>query len=148
MRYLKQERPEALLSAMDHANIIALWARKLASVQCRIVISVRNVISIATHNAPNTRGRFMPYFIRKFYPWADAIIAVSKGVADDLAKVTGLSRESIQVIYNPVVNPELLEKAKEPIEYPWFTPSQSSVILSAGRLAKQKDYTTLSALSL
>lgn len=143
MRYLKQEQPEALLSAMDHANIVALWARKLAAVQCKIVVSVRNVISMAAYNAPTTRGRFMPYFIRKFYPWADAIVAISKGVADDLAKVTGLPRESIRVIYNPVVNPELLEKAKEPLKHPWFAPGQPPVILSVGRLVKQKDYPTL-----
>lgn len=143
MRYLKQEQPEALLSAMDHANIVALWARKLAAVQCKIVVSVHNVISMAAYNAPTTRGRFMPYFIRKFYPWADAIVAVSKGVADDLAKVTELTRESIRVIYNPVVNPELLKKAKEPLKHPWFAPGQPPVILSVGRLVKQKDYPTL-----
>lgn len=143
IRYLKRERPEALLSAMDHTNIVALWARKLAAVQCKMVVSVHNVISMAAHNAPTARERFMPYFVRKFYPWADAIVAVSKGVADDLARVTGLSRESIWVIYNPIVISELLEKAKEPIGHAWFAPGQPPVILSVGRLTKQKDYLTL-----
>ena len=34
---------------------------------------------------------------------ADGIVAVSGGVADDLAATLGLPRETIEVIYNPVV---------------------------------------------
>src|SRR5262245_22524426 len=30
VRYLRQYRPAALLSAMEHANLVALWARGLA----------------------------------------------------------------------------------------------------------------------
>ncbi len=85
----------------------------------------------------------MPNFIRIFYPWADEIVTVSNGVADDFASITGLRRERIQVIYNPVVTPEILEKAEEPLNHPWFTPGEPPVILSVGRLAKQKDYPTL-----
>ena len=34
VRYLRRERPQAILSAMDHANIVAIWARKLSGVSC------------------------------------------------------------------------------------------------------------------
>jgi hypothetical protein len=47
----------------------------------------------------------MPHLIKIFYPWADAIVANSRGVAEDLMKLTGLPRDKIQVIYNPVVTP-------------------------------------------
>ncbi|NLO89188.1 MAG: glycosyltransferase, partial [Clostridia bacterium] len=72
-----------------------------------------------------------------------AVVAVSQGVADDLVKTTGLMRELIKVIYNPIVTPELLEKAKESIGHPWFKPGQPPVILSAGRLTAAKDFPTL-----
>src|SRR5262245_31542398 len=39
-RYLRQHRPAALLSAMEHANLIALWARGLARVSTRVVVSI------------------------------------------------------------------------------------------------------------
>lgn len=141
--YLKREQPTAILSAMDHANIVALWARKIARVKSRVIVSVHNTLSRSTVNADTSRGRLMPRLIRMFYPWADAIVAVSKGVADDLAKTTGLPRERIRVIYNPVVTPELLEKAREPLAHPWLEPGQPPVILSVGRLTKQKDYPNL-----
>lgn len=143
LRYLRRERPEAILSALDHANIVAIWARKLARVRCRLVVSVHSTLSRATVNASTSRGRLMPSLTRMFYPWADAVVAVSQGVAEDLAKTTGLPRERIQVIYNPVVTPELLEKAREPLNHPWFEPGQPPVILSVGRLTMAKDYPTL-----
>jgi len=143
VRYLRRERPQSILSAMNHANIVAIWARKLARVQSRVVVTVHNTLSRATTNSSNFRVRLMPRLIRIFYPWADAVVAVSGGVAEDLAKTTGLPQERIRVIYNPIVTPELLEKAKKAVEHPWFAPGEPPVILSVGRLTKQKDYPTL-----
>jgi len=143
VRYLRRERPQALLSTLDHANIVALWARKLARVPNRLVVRVAANLSQSASNASSARGRLMPHLIRIFYPWADAVVAVSGGAAEDLAKTTGLPQERIQVIYNPIVTLELLEKAEEPLNHLWFAPGEPPVILSAGRLTKQKDYPTL-----
>jgi len=143
VRYLRMERPKALLSAMDHANVVALWAKKLARVPTRVVVSVHSTTSIATKRAKNMRGRMMPLFIRKFYPWANAVVAVSKGVAEDLLKIAGLPKEKIRVIYNPVITPELFAKAEEPVGHPWFRPGEPPVILGIGRLTEAKDFPTL-----
>lgn len=143
VRYLRQEKPTAMLSALDHANIVALWARWLSGVPTRVVVSVLSTISIASRKSDQVRSRLMPYLVRLFYPRADAIVAVSKGVADDLSRATGLPRERIKVIYNPVVTPELPEKAKEPLHHPWFAPGAPPVILGVGRLDRAKDFPTL-----
>lgn len=143
VRYLRHERPRALLSAIDHANVVALWAQKLAGVPVRVVASVHSTPSRAAVNARNLRARLMPYWVRPFYPWAYAVVAVSKGVAEDLIRVTGLPREKVKVIYNPVVTPELFAKAKEPLEHPWFAPDEPPVVLGVGRLTAAKDFPTL-----
>ena len=143
VRYLRRKQPQAMLSAMGYANIVALWARRLAGVATRVVVSERNTLSCSVQHASSRRGRLMPHLIRRFYPLADGIVAVSKGVADDLAQVTGIPREHIQVIYNPVVTPELQEKARAPLEHPWFAPGAPPVLLAAGRLTAQKDFPTL-----
>jgi glycosyltransferase involved in cell wall biosynthesis len=67
---------------------------------------------------------------------------VSQGAAEDLVRL-GLSSERIKVIYNPVVTPELFEKANQSVDHPWFEPSSPPVILGVGRLEKQKDFPTL-----
>jgi len=143
VRYLRQERPKALLSALDHANVVALWARKLAGVPARVVVSVHNTLSRSTTNARNLRDRLIPRWIRAFYPWAHAVVAVSQGVAEDLVRITGLPKEKVRAIYNPVVTPELFAKAEEPLEHPWFVSGEPPVVLGVGRLTLQKDFTTL-----
>ncbi|MCE5274130.1 MAG: glycosyltransferase [Syntrophaceae bacterium] len=143
VRYLRSERPGALLSAMNHANIIALWARSLAGTPTQVTISEHNNLSASMRNVPSRRARFMPWLMRCFYPLADSIVAVSKGVADDLASAIHMPRERITVIYNPVVTPELLQMAREPLDHPWFRPGEPPVILGAGRLTRQKDFSML-----
>jgi len=142
-RYLRVARPLAMLSVMNHANIVALWARRLSAASTRVVVSERNTLSVSARHAQNRRARLMPRLIKRFYPWADQIVTVSHGVADDLAQVMGVPRERIHVIYNPVVTSELRRKAQAPLEHPWFAPGQPPIVLGVGRLQAQKDFPTL-----
>ena len=142
VRYLRRERPEALLSVL-HANTIALWARRLAGVSTRVVVCEQNTLSIEAQQASDWRDRILPRLNRRFYPWADGIVAVSKGVADDLAQVTGIPHERIEVVHNPVVTPELREKVQARLDHPWFAPNEPPVLLAVGRLTAQKGFPTL-----
>jgi len=143
IRYLRSARPEAMLSALNYANIIALWARRLAGVPRRVVINEQNTFSRWKQQLPSLYSQLMPRLLKGFYPWADEIVAVSEGVADDLAQATGIPRERIQVIHNPVVTPELQAKAEAPLEHPWFAAGEPAVLLAVGRLTVQKDFATL-----
>ena len=78
-----------------------------------------------------------------FYPFADAIITVSKDVADDLARSTKLDPKKIVPIYNPIPVDDVRESSKVEITHPWFSDSTIPIILAVGRLHKQKDYPTL-----
>jgi len=142
VRYLKSERPNALF-AFYTTNFPALWGRWLSGVSLPVIINERVHPTLYARVSYNLIDRLIPLLKRLFYPYADAIVAVSRGVADDLAKVTRIPRERIRVIYNPVVTPDLLQKAKEPIEHPWFSDSYQRVILGVGRLSVEKDFLTL-----
>jgi glycosyltransferase involved in cell wall biosynthesis len=143
VRYLRRERPATLISAVNHANVVALWAKRLAGGPTRTVVTVHNTLSASTQNAWNRRQRSLPKVIGWSFPWADEIVAVSEGVAEDLVATAGLPRQRLRVIYNPVVTPELTNLAEEPLEHPWFAPGQPPVFLGVGRLAAQKDFPTL-----
>jgi len=142
VNYLRQNQPQALLSAMHDINLVALWARRLAGVSTRVVVSVHNTISQESQNSTQLKRRIAPYLARWFYPWADAVITVSQGAAEDFESL-GLSSKYLRVIYNPVVTPELFQKTLEPLEHPWFTSDSPPVILAVGRLEAQKDFPTL-----
>ena len=141
VHYLKRVHPEALLSSL-HVNLIALWARRWAGVSTRIVVSEHSVLSYTSQCAPTWRGRLLPQLTR-FYRWADEVVAVSQGAGDHLAATSGMPRQRIQVIYNPVVSPELQQKLQDSLAHPWFEPGQPPVLLGAGRLAAEKDFLTL-----
>jgi glycosyltransferase involved in cell wall biosynthesis len=141
--YLRRERPDALLSALDYANIAVLWARTLAHAHTRVATNDQNTLSISTQQSRQWRQRIIPQLVRYFYPWADAIIGNSQGVADDLARITGLPCEQIRVIYNPVITAELYEKAKGRPDHPWLEKNQLPTLLAIGRLTAQKDFPTL-----
>jgi glycosyltransferase involved in cell wall biosynthesis len=89
------------------------------------------------------KENLLPRLARIFYRRANAIIAVSQGVADDLVNNIGVSRNKTHVIYNPIVTPALLEKMQIVPSHPWFVPGTPPVVLAVGRLTAQKDYPAL-----
>jgi glycosyltransferase involved in cell wall biosynthesis len=142
-RHLRRDRPPVLLTALNNANIVALLAHRLAMVPTRIVVTEHNTMSQLVASHPHRRAKLKPLLTRLTYAWADGIIAVSKGVAEDLSRVAGVPMDRIQVIYNPVITPEMMAKAAERVDHPWFAPGSPPLILGVGRLMPQKDFPNL-----
>jgi glycosyltransferase involved in cell wall biosynthesis len=143
INYLHREKPKAMLSAMCHANVIAVLAKKIADSQTRLVISEHGMISKRAKHSSRYRERLLPYLMRCFYPLADKVVAVSKGVADDLIKTLGLSSHSVRVIYNPVISERLFASSLEKVSHRWLGPERPAIILAVGRLVPEKDFATL-----
>ncbi len=142
IRVLRRERPDILLSTQTHANLVALWAARLAGVQTKVVVREANTMSV---NAALTSRKelLLTRLARIFYPQAGGIVAISNGAAADLRRTAHLRPEKIKVIYNPVVSPALLEKALQPPAHPWFASGCPPVVLAVGRLVENKDFPTL-----
>lgn len=141
--YLRREKPYALIAAPDHANLVAVWGRILADSPTRVVITHHIHPTLSIHNTPKLQEKMYPTLLRAFQPWVDCMVAVSQGVANDLASLAHLPRESICVVYNPIVTQDLVDLTFAPINHPWFYEGEPPVILAAGRLVAQKDYPTL-----
>lgn len=143
VRYLRDEKPRSLLSTLKHANMAALWAKRLSRVPVKLTIREANMVTQGAANALSLKDRFIPLFMPLFYPWADNVIAVSIGVAEDLARATRLRLSKIRVIYNPLDLKKISREAEEVPDHPWFTGQATPVILGAGRLSRAKDFSTL-----
>jgi glycosyltransferase involved in cell wall biosynthesis len=141
--YLRRERPRVLVASMSHANLVALWAARFARRSTPVMVTVHNTMSHSTAQQGRLAERIWPHLLRTFYPWSACIIAVSHGAADDLARNSGLSRDRVEVVYNPVITPEMIEQAQRPPEHPWFRSGEPPVIVAVGRLTGQKDFATL-----
>ncbi|MBW2243602.1 MAG: glycosyltransferase [Deltaproteobacteria bacterium] len=144
-RYLERVRPRAAFSASHYVNLSLLAARRLSRHELPVVVSQRTHLSRAVRNAgfPFRRRPLLGRMVRMAYPSADAIVAVSAGVADDLAEVAGLARERIEVVPNPLRLEQVREGAAQPPPHPWLAPDEPPVCLAVGRLAAQKDFPTL-----
>jgi glycosyltransferase involved in cell wall biosynthesis len=142
-RYLRTARPDALLAAKDRAGRAALLARWVSGINVRVVIRLGTTLSeaIKDKNALSRWLRYLP--VRLMYRWEDGIVAVSEGVAADVAAIAGLAPAHVQVVRNPVVTPELERQAAEPVDHPWFADADVPVVLGMGRLTRQKDFATL-----
>lgn len=142
-RYLRKFRPFALVSALDYANIIAVCAQRLSLVATRVVVTEHSTLSISNANDARGLGRLVPFLMRHFYRHAHGILAVSSGVADDLARVLNLDRQAVRVAYNPVVTERMISRSYEIIDHPWLADGQQPFVLAAGRLTGAKDFPTL-----
>lgn len=143
IRYLKTRKPEVLLSALNHANIIAIIAKFISGSKTNVVISERNNLSTVINNNKNLANSILVLLMKFFYPLAHATIAISHGVADDLSKTIGIKKDKISVVYNPAVTDDIREKSLENISHPWFEKNSPPVIIAVGRLTPQKDFQTL-----
>lgn len=144
MRYLKRERPAALLSGGEWPNVSALAARRLAGGTTRVVVSEHIHVGASTAGAAERkRRRLLPHLMARLYPRADGIVAVSEGVREDLLARFPLAPARVHTIYNPVITPALLAAREAPLDDPWFAPGAPPVLLNVAALRVQKDQATL-----
>ncbi len=139
--YLQHNQPDALFSHLSHANVVAVLARKFARTKTKLVLVEHNTLSAAKSKL--FRSKFVPLLMKSLYPQADAIVGVSQGLATDLESQLGFPKGRVTPIYNPVVDCQLMAKAKTPLNHPWFQPGSPPVFLAVGRLTPQKDFLTL-----
>jgi glycosyltransferase involved in cell wall biosynthesis len=142
-RYLRTQRPAALLAAKDRAIKTAVLARWLSGTRPRLVGRLGTTVSAALADKGRARRWLWYQGMRRFYRHVDQIIAVSQGVADDVMAITGLPANRVMVVRNPVVGPTLPELAQQPVDHPWFGGDGPPVLLGAGRLTAQKDFPAL-----
>lgn len=141
-RHLRRSRPDVLVTALDHANLVAIWARMLARVPTAVVVGHHRNVRLTVDGRSAETGLW-GRLVRWFYPRADAIVAVSHGAAAKLAIALGLDVSRIDVIYNPVIPDDLESLGRAPTAHPWLAPGRDPVIMGIGRLVPEKDFSSL-----
>jgi glycosyltransferase involved in cell wall biosynthesis len=141
--YLREQRPDALLSLGTQSNLAAILARELSGVPVRVVVSERNTLSVVVGNTRTPIRKAYPHLIHALYPSADAIVAVSHGVARDLAARAGLPGDRVIAICNGLDADAAVAASKQTVEDTWLASATSPVVLGVGRLHRQKGFATL-----
>jgi len=141
--YLRRHGPDVLLSAASHTSLTALSARRLSGTGTPLVLRLSSHLTASHEGTFNLFNRMRYLTACRWFAEADAVIAVSKAIAEDIAQHTGVARHRIRTIYNPVFTEDLIAKASAHLAHPWFAEGGPPVILGVGRLAAHKDFPTL-----
>jgi len=137
-RYLRRRRPDAVVSALSHANVVAVWAARLAGFEGRVLVAEHSHPGLA----PARRGDGLRRALqRRAYLRAGGVVAVSKGVKDAWVERLGLPEGAVEVIYNPVVTPETRRAMAQPPAHPFF--GSPPVVVGVGRLSREKNFANL-----
>jgi glycosyltransferase involved in cell wall biosynthesis len=137
---LRLQRSRWLITGLTHVNLVGIAARRIARSGTRILVTEHNRI---TSDQPVPGGHWARRLMPFVYPLADEIVAVSKGVGQDLIRTARLPSARVRVVHNPVDCRRIAKLALEVAPHPWLVDGGPPVVLGIGRLLPQKDFPTL-----
>lgn len=142
--YLKKSKPDGVLSALTHVNVITAIVAKSLAIGDRLSMSERNTFSLDKTVSSNLVMRVAYFLAPLIYRWMkNPVIAVSKGVADDLIQSTIVKQQNVVIAPNPVVTQETRKAAESAPQHPWLNNKSHKVIVAVGRLSYQKGFDML-----
>ncbi|ATD66158.1 glycosyl transferase [Luteimonas chenhongjianii] len=139
-RYLRGRRPQALLAAMWPLTVLAPLAARAVRFRGRVAISEHSPLSLAYAGRGRVHRAVLRGSTRFAYPWADARIGVSAGVADGLAALSGLPRSDFRVVHNPAAG---MRAPTGLLQRPRVLGEPGRVVLTVGTLKKVKRHDLL-----
>jgi glycosyltransferase involved in cell wall biosynthesis len=137
VRYFRNRRPDAVQISMWPLTVVGIVAHRLARSRARIVTSDHAALSKHFPASNPVVYRSLTWTVRLFYPLADARILVAKEAADDLARISGVDRQSLEVVYNPVGEPPRDVGTTREIEALWGEAERR--IITVGSFKAQKN---------
>lgn len=142
--YLAEQKPTWILVSKEGAAKIAIAAKQKVPCHSQLAFCVSTTHSAMTRRYIFPKRLIKLQRIRRLCRKADLIIAVSRGVAEDVSKIAELPLHRIIVAPNPVVAESMTLQANETITHEWFSNSKKKcIILGVGRFSRAKDFPTL-----
>ena len=131
VRYLQKEEPHVLLASVLSANIAAVLATRFTRTRCVLREAYRAEDDSRSPSAVTELGNRAA--LRWLYRRADAVVALTSGLAEHIIGITHIDPSKVYVIPNPHL-PSL--------DTPAAT-RDATLVLACGRLEAQKDFATL-----
>jgi len=142
-RYLRQRRPDALLSAMWPLTVIAPLAQRISGHKCKVLVSEHGILSAQYRDWGRLHRLLLRLSTFLGYRDVNCRIGVSAGVAADMAALSGMRKDAFEVVYNPT-SPRALpdQAALYTADRLWSGPSGAR-ILTVGTMKAVKNHQLL-----
>ena len=143
IRYLLMRRPEIFVGSMWSLTTTVAVAHSLARSRAKLCLWEHSTLSVQYGDRKPPHHFLLKKSLRFALGKAETRIAVSEGVADDLADLTGLPRDKFDVIYNPIylapIGDDEGEREAENVWRGWRGPR----IITVGNFKPQKNHAVL-----
>lgn len=138
-RWLRKVEPDVIVTSANDIGCLVLLLRSLLWREAKVVWTQHLSISgplQASKGARRLRLLLEIWLMRRLIKRADAVVAVSRSVAEDMKSLID-PRLSVQVIYNPAIPNDFEPRSREKIDWPW--PDRAiPVVVFVGRLVQVK----------
>lgn len=147
-RYIRHRKPDVLMSFDEIPNVEAIIARMLAGGPHHLLVRYDCPLHTPYYPVPFHRRLGIRTGIRRFalrsflMNRADAVIAVSDGIATSIKSTYPTISTPVHRLYNPLDIELIQTLMKEEPEHPWFD-EDTPVLVSVCRLDPEKDLSVM-----
>ena len=132
VNYLKNEKPQIVLSSIYHLNVTMAFLSYLFK-KTKFIAREANVLSVLETHATDNRLSLSKSLIRKAYQKVDCLICQSKDMQQDMIKNYGVALDRTVLINNPITHE--VEPKREARQSAGMLQ-----IITVGRLSKEKGH--------
>lgn len=127
-KVVQEEKPDIVFSSLLYLNTRLILVSKI----CGTKVIVRNNIDLS-----RTPRKINKLLVRLTYKWADKVIAQQEEMHDEIISYTGLQKEKVITLHNPIDDEYIQESIKEKNPFPKEAQKQYKYIWTA-RFSPQK----------
>lgn len=138
-RLIKNTKPDVVVTSANDVGCFVLLFRALLSPNSKLIWAQHLSLSgplQASMGFSKLRLLFELWLMRMLIDKADAVVAVSKAVSDDMKGLLG-PKLDVHVIYNPVISSDFDGLSRQPVQWPWEDLDYPTIVF-VGRLVKVK----------
>jgi glycosyltransferase involved in cell wall biosynthesis len=142
-KFVELNRCKKVISFLDRSNFVCVIVSKLTG--AKSIVSVRNNISYQYSSGSFVRKKLSMILLKTVYTNADIVVALSKGVKEQLVSVYGVDESKVKVIYNPYPIRSMYNQGndKKDLMQDVLDYKVKGYFVSVGRLSYQKDHDVL-----
>jgi glycosyltransferase involved in cell wall biosynthesis len=141
--YVRRHPGVRIVSALNHYNIGAAKLKGRFGDRVYVMLTQRENLSADAEWLSRRKYDWATSGVRRHFSKADAVVAVSQGLAADLRDNFGVDPTRLHAIYNPAFRANFLDTAQAEVEHPWVKNKERPLVVAAGRLHFVKGFDDL-----
>lgn len=143
IKFLKSKKPDVLLASGPSLHVVTCIAKRITGYPKILVIRIHAHTSSLVEDRRWLNRKILLWLMKHTHQWADYKVSASRGAALDWADLLKIDKDDIEVMYNPAVGEDVLEKSMHPVIHPWLNHNETPVLITVARLEKQKSIDVL-----